>query len=485
MEPESVLLEGILALQRGERERAGALLVRYTRTNPQSAEGWLWLSRCLDDPKEIDYCLHKARKIDPALADSFNAQPDGVTTEAGGGGAGTAAVSQQPGIRQRAFSKIGRREMWIGLVVLVLLGAVGGWWIDRERQAERARLAPLVVQARPFIDNCGETCDYAQGVEMLDQVIRSDPNRADARRLRAVALLRLAETTYEPEQSLKALNSAREDIDRYIGTAQPADVRDFVLRYRIYKALAMRQDLRADAEKLLRTGLENLAVARQLGDESPEQADMPLLYTLLGKCDEAIEDLERQQADLLPDESPAVLLEWESIWLVACEGDLSGALDTLERSLAADPEDLRANDLRLFERALITYENGDADAALADLDDQITERPDSGGERYFLRALILYEQGFIDLAEEDLAAGEANSWERQGLNAYVRFLMAQDAAQNADALQLLQQAEAATLPGMYTPMLERYRAELADLGAAPLEQTPAADLRVTPISIEQ
>lgn len=486
MEPESVLLEGILALQRGERERAGALLVRYTRTTPESAEGWLWLSRCLDNPKEIEYCLRKAHNIDPALADSFQAKP--VTTSgevAVKSQAGAAASPHQPGFRLSALSANGKRAVWIGVIALVLIAAAGGWWYASERKAERARLAPLVFEARPLIENCGDNCDYEQAAGLLDEVIKGDPDRAEARYLRSVALLHMAEAQYDPEQSLEQLNRARDDIDRFIAVTSPPNGRDYAVRYRIYHALAMRQDLRANAEQLLRIAMENLFIAGQLGDKSIAQLDAPLLFIQLGMCDEGLAALERQQEEQPQENGSAIVMEWESIWKLSCENDLAGAQEALTLSRNFYPLDLRSNDTRAFEGALIDYLSGDSEAALAKLDDLIAERPDGGGERYYLRSLILYEQGYYDLAEEDLLVGEENTWQRGGLDAYVRYLMALDAAQDEEALRQLQLAEASMLPGIYSPMIDRFQMELEDFGAIPLEQTPSAPLRATPIAIEE
>jgi hypothetical protein len=488
MESESILWEGILELQRGERKRAGALLVRYTRMHPDSAEGWLWLSRCLDDPKEVEYCLRKARKLDPALAASFFKQAAGgeisqtPEPEASAVNMGQDARAEEPP-RQVSTSPRIRRLLGAVVGLLVLLAAVGGWWLYRDHQAKLRTVAPQITRARLMIENCAAECDYAAGVAALDQVLKIDPAKTEARSLRSLGLLNLALTRSEKEQALDELKRAQADIDRVI-SASPPNGRDYAARYRVFHALAQRQEYRADAEALLHTAFENLSVAVQIGG-SDVQHELPGILFQLGKCDVGFDELDKQARDLPAGQPSAILKEWLSVGLLACGGTFQEALDALNESINEYPDALRPDDTRAFERALILYYQGQPADALFELDELINARPEGSGERYYLRGLILYEQGEDSLAVDDLARGEANTWERGGLNAYLRSLIALDEGRDDEALRLLQEAEASTLQGIYTPMLERYWAELAGLGAEPLQRTPAARFRATPILLDQ
>ncbi len=493
MEPESILWEAILDLQRGERERAGALLVRYTRTYPESAEGWLWLSHCLDDPKEIEFCLRKARRLDPAQAASFTGQPaaavqTGVQPPSveptSSLPPAPAAPSAQRKVAQRARAT-SRPAVWIGLAVLALICAAGGWFYLRNRQAKLSRLPSLVQEAQPLIENCAENCDYASGVDILDQVLKVDSGRADARYLRALALLRLAETSLEKKSALSDLRRAVEDIDRCIEVTRPPRARDYVLRYQVYHALALRQDTRADAELYLKAALENLSAAARLGGSQGAERDLLLVYFQMGQCEEGMRAYDFQSGIWSTGQPDAVLEEWQAVGLLTCHGSLEDALNRLEDSVYDHPEALRAEDQRGFAITLTLYYQGRAEDALAELDRLIADAPQGGGERYYLRALILYEQGAVDLALEDLAAGEKNTWLRGGLDAYLRSRIALDEGDREQALRLLQQAEASAPHGIYSPMAKRYRSEIEDLGGAPLEQKSRVRIRTTPIALDR
>lgn len=490
MEPESILWEAILALQRGERERAGALLVRYTRTNPESAEGWLWLSRCLEDPREIEFCLRKARQLDPAQAASFTGQPAAAVQHGAEPPVASSlppspeAPAAQTKVKRQARSTI-RPAVWIGLAALALLCVVGGWLYLRDRQAKLAMLPSLVEEAQPLIADCAENCDYGAGVSILDQVLKVDPGRTDARYLRARALLRLAETSLEKKNALADLRRALEDIDRCIAVTRPPRAREYALRYQIYHALAVRQDTRADAEPYLKVALENLSAAARLGGSEGAERDLPLLYFQMGMCDEGTREYDFQAGIWSASQPDAVLAEWQAVGLLTCHGSLEDALNRLEDSVYDHPEALRAEDQRGFEIALTLYYQGRVEDALAELDRLIEDAPQGGGERYYLRALLLYEQGAVDLALEDLAAGERNTWRRGGLDAYLRARIARDAGEGEQALRLLQQAEASALYGIYSPMAKRYRSEIEDLGGAPLEQKSRARIRTTPIALDR
>jgi twitching motility two-component system response regulator PilG len=58
--------DGIAAAQRGERERARALLTRAADADPQCEEAWMWLASISEYPEELLAFLNKVLEINPA-----------------------------------------------------------------------------------------------------------------------------------------------------------------------------------------------------------------------------------------------------------------------------------------------------------------------------------------------------------------------------------------------------------------------------------
>ena len=57
--------EAITALHEGNRLRARDLLTRLLKTGKDNPEYWIWMSACVDTPKERIYCLKEALQRDP------------------------------------------------------------------------------------------------------------------------------------------------------------------------------------------------------------------------------------------------------------------------------------------------------------------------------------------------------------------------------------------------------------------------------------
>lgn len=62
---QTLLTKGIAAAKAGFKHTARELLTRVVRQNPQSEEGWLWLSAVLDTPQGRAYCLRQVLTINP------------------------------------------------------------------------------------------------------------------------------------------------------------------------------------------------------------------------------------------------------------------------------------------------------------------------------------------------------------------------------------------------------------------------------------
>jgi tetratricopeptide (TPR) repeat protein len=69
-ELQQLLQAGITALQRGERERGRELLLRVVEQDEQQESAWLWLSRAVDDPHDVETALENALALNPDNAEA-------------------------------------------------------------------------------------------------------------------------------------------------------------------------------------------------------------------------------------------------------------------------------------------------------------------------------------------------------------------------------------------------------------------------------
>ncbi len=58
------VLRGVLLYQSGRREQARQLLAQAVLADPSNATAWLWLGRCLDDPRQKQECRERVRQLD-------------------------------------------------------------------------------------------------------------------------------------------------------------------------------------------------------------------------------------------------------------------------------------------------------------------------------------------------------------------------------------------------------------------------------------
>ena len=65
-QPPEALRQAIEHLRAGRAEAARPLLIDYVRANPNSDQGWYFLSLAVADPKQQIECLQRALKINPA-----------------------------------------------------------------------------------------------------------------------------------------------------------------------------------------------------------------------------------------------------------------------------------------------------------------------------------------------------------------------------------------------------------------------------------
>jgi hypothetical protein len=196
----------------------------------------------------------------------------------------------------------------------------------------------------------------------------------------------------------------------------------------------------------------------------------------MGKCDEGLDALRQINIERGVSAPPSVGLLNIEAYGYLCLGQLDQALEYNDRVLAI--EELPENG---WLRAVLLYQLGRSDEALAQLNELILSSPQYFGYRYYLRALIYYEKGMVDQAMQDLATGEASTWGRGSLRTYVLGLMALDAGDQPAAIEYLQNS-LATLPWMFrSTLFDRIQLLLESLGAEPLPDTLTASITVTPM----
>ena len=62
---ETMFLDAVNALRRGDKSRAKDLLTLLLKTDQNNSTYWVWLSASMDSPKERIYCLQTALKLNP------------------------------------------------------------------------------------------------------------------------------------------------------------------------------------------------------------------------------------------------------------------------------------------------------------------------------------------------------------------------------------------------------------------------------------
>ena len=62
---ENLLQQGIIALRAKRKDEARRLLEQVVQSNPDSEQGWLWLSGAVDTPEERRFCMGQILAINP------------------------------------------------------------------------------------------------------------------------------------------------------------------------------------------------------------------------------------------------------------------------------------------------------------------------------------------------------------------------------------------------------------------------------------
>jgi len=134
----------------------------------------------------------------------------------------------------------------------------------------------------------------------------------------------------------------------------------------------------------------------------------------------------------------------------------------------------------MFTRAVILYNLGRFEQALAQLDEVYQLEPYGNGQRRYLEALIRLEMGDRAAAMDALEMGAANTWNHHGLYSYVNGKDALASGDRQEGLELIAHGQATMLRD-YGPLLKRIESELSQLGATVEAPTPSSSIATTPM----
>jgi tetratricopeptide (TPR) repeat protein len=504
------------------------------RDDPSFKEAWAWLSRCLDDPEQIRFCLEQVLSLDPDDADAraaldAQALPATSARPSPSGPAHAQPPFGRPLLPSSHASPPRRSRLRFLVAFLAGIVLVGGpllWMVMSGRldDAVAGILNPLatartagaelaaatmpltwtatrtstprppsatpsptptielsydqrLILARPQIEEARRLTDeeqYAEAVLAWDRVRERVPEFGEGHYYRARCYLGFWENQRFAEEAFANLEAALSDLDQAIALGPFVPGEYFLERANVFDDLAAMMDFRIDATPLRQLAVENLQMAIALGVTEAAN-DLPLFMIASGDCRGGILEAQRLVEARGLGQSPSGTLNTALALGYLCQGQPAMALHHIDvaRSVNDTP-------IRRWDRAVILYHLGRSREALTELDELIAENPDYAGYRYYLRALIHYEEGQIEQALEDLQIGSSNTWSRHSLYPYVWARIELDAGDREVAVDLLRQAEASD-SGWYGPMVDRYRRELADLGGEPLEVTPQFTVPSTPI----
>lgn len=317
---------------------------------------------------------------------------------------------------------------------------------------------------------------FQEALAILDRVIAQAPDYPDAYFQRAQAYQALTGNQRFLEEYVDYLTRALEDIDRAIAL-DPAEGEFYLVRYQIAEGFANVAHYRVDQAYWFGLALENIRLANALGNSDPLADRMPgFLLAHLGRCEEARAEFERLRA-ASPEPSAGLYTGLADAYL--CAGRLDEALEAVDAALAISP-----NVAREQLRTTILLNLGRSQEALARLDRSLDEDPYYCGCRYYMRALVHYDRGHPEQALADIQLGSGQTWGQGGLRTYVLGLLARDAGDVAGAIAYLQDAEA-SLMHLAGPIVDRVRGDLADLGGSPLSLSPSVTLTATPLPLPE
>ncbi len=320
------------------------------------------------------------------------------------------------------------------------------------------------------IDEAYRQGDLQTWSDTVSNAMKIEPNNPVTYYTLAVTFL--GESDNEPDFSnrMNLITHALRQIDGSIAL-DPNYGNSYLIRAVCIAQLADAYPYRADRELLYSMALEDLDKAIELGTTTGFQpARLKVKYlTSLHQCDEAI-----KMIPALPripggskSENSNQTNEELATQAYTCLGQHQQAIEAAIKGLQLNNNQSKDDNLAL---AISLYQTGKSSEAMEILQKALSEKPI--GTHFFLKAAIEYDQQDFITALTD---GEKADQYSLGAGVYSNYFEGLEAARLGnieEAIAKLQFAEAALEP-QFDFAIKRARAELAALGAKPIEVTPS------------
>jgi len=318
--------------------------------------------------------------------------------------------------------------------------------------------------------------NYRRAIVTWGEIINQSPGDLEAYYGRAYSYLSVTDRPASWDEFARYSQAALADLEQAFALSPAASGDHYLARAWAFENLGSAADLRVDHDRLIEISLENLRAGLSLPHDNPLSAyDAARLLLRLGRCDEAMQEIERldteRGAGLAP--SPQ-LLYYRGVALI-CMGRYQEAWDALHASA-----DLEFNCETEYQLALAYYLLGRIDDMFWNLYNATMDCVSQQGHGNYFQALVMYEVNQMGRAHSSLDKGFRESGDPWELKAYVEGLMLAEEGKREEAIGRLQQAELTLLP-IRGPFLDRIRRELAALGGSRVVATPMAAPAATPI----
>ena len=309
-----------------------------------------------------------------------------------------------------------------------------------------------------------------EAVMIWDQVIASAPDDANAYYMRGSAYALMIDKLRDYGEMQDYLQKAKEDADKAIALAPLSSADMYILRgYLLWRMADNLMLYRVNRPPILEKVAENYQIALNMGTPIRSfERNFSNLNLELGRCQESLAETKR----LVAARDPALPESFQLDALLSdeyvCLEQYDKALEYQNRALKISPDD---NEYKLEKAKILSYLRR-YDEAYDIVNKLITDHPPFGGGRYYLRAWIHYNRGEKDLAAQDLDQGAGETWNHEGLYAYLRARLALDAGQRQEAIRLLQYAEATIIPAYEPAIYKRIQFDMGVLNIQPLSEAP-------------
>jgi tetratricopeptide (TPR) repeat protein len=319
--------------------------------------------------------------------------------------------------------------------------------------------------------------EYSRAIALWDQIIADLPGYGYVYYQRGRSYYLYALQSSAQAETMDALGLALKDVNRSIELG-PLVGDLYLLRYEIYRLYARLEPVRENSQEWLQLALQDARQANSLGNSNPDASLYPgSVLNDMGRCQEALDEFSSLVVEV-PDGARRADLNAGLARSYLCFGRLDAALTHIDLALEIQPTTTRQ-----MTKAVILFNMGELQSALALLNAWIEAELAYYPERYFFRALIYYDLGMYDLARADQEYGLSQVNDVRGVGAYVQGLLALQDGDREGGRKLIEYAEQSLDYG-YGPLLNRVRGELGlpllNFGAPRIPPDVALILTATP-----